>query len=56
VTFPSLIPGASYRIVDLVQTAGGIEPAVRREFVVGAGEALDLGDLTITWRRRRPGQ
>ncbi len=56
VTFPALIPGASYRIVDLVQTAGGIEPAVRREFVVGAGEALDLGDLTITWRRRRPGQ
>jgi hypothetical protein len=56
VTFPALIPGATYRIVDLVQKAGSFDALVRREFVVGAGEAVELGDMTIAWRRRRPGQ
>jgi hypothetical protein len=56
VTLPALIPGATYRIVDLVQTAGSFDAVVRREFVVGAGEAVELGDITIAWRRRRPGQ
>jgi hypothetical protein len=53
VTFPALIPGANYRIVDLVPAAGGFESVIRREFVVGAGQALELGDITIARPRRR---
>ncbi len=53
VTWPVLIPGASYRILDFTPAFGGGEPVVRREFVVGAGEAVELGDITIARPVRR---
>jgi hypothetical protein len=56
VTFPALIPGASYRIVDGTPAFGGGEPVIRREFVVAAGEAVELGDVLIVKPRRRNGQ
>jgi beta-lactamase regulating signal transducer with metallopeptidase domain/protocatechuate 3,4-dioxygenase beta subunit len=56
VTFPALIPGASYRIVDGTPLFGGGEPVVRREFVVAAGEAVELGDVTIARPQRRNGR
>jgi RNA polymerase sigma factor (sigma-70 family) len=47
ITFPALIGGASYRIVDrtTVRDPGG--PQVRKEFTAKPGEALDLGDILI---------
>lgn len=42
ITFPNLIPGASYRIIDLFPDA---DEFVRKEFQVKAGETLDLGDV-----------
>jgi hypothetical protein len=53
VTWTVLIPGASYRIVDTTPTFGGGEPVIRREFVVGAGEALELGDILIARPQKR---
>jgi hypothetical protein len=53
VTWPVLIPGASYRIVDRTPAFGGGEPEVRREFVAGAGAAVELGDILIARPRRR---
>ena len=47
VTWPALIPGATYRIIDRTARAVGDGPQVRREFVVGPGEAVDLGDVLI---------
>jgi hypothetical protein len=47
ITWPALIPGATYRIVDRTAGAGPDGPQVRREFVVGPGAAVDLGDILI---------
>ena len=50
ITFPALIPGATYRIMDrtnFVVRDVGDGPQVRREFVVGPGEAIELGDILI---------
>ena len=41
-TFPTLIPGATYRIVVLNQPV-----KTQIEFTVKPGEARDLGDLVI---------
>jgi hypothetical protein len=44
ITFPALIPGATYRIVN--GPRGG--PALsRRKFTVKPGETVDLGDFVI---------
>ena len=47
ITFPALIPGATYRIVD--RRASAIRPALHfaKEFTVKPGETLDLGDILI---------
>ncbi len=50
---PALIPGASYRVVDRSPVIGGSDPAIRKEFTVKPGEALDLGDIVIAKPRRR---
>ena len=46
IALPALIPGATYRIIDRTGVAGD-GPQVRREFVVGPGEAVELGDVLI---------
>jgi beta-lactamase regulating signal transducer with metallopeptidase domain len=46
-TFPALIPGATYRIKDLTPAFGGGDPAIRKEFTVKPGETIDLGDIVI---------
>jgi protocatechuate 3,4-dioxygenase beta subunit len=51
-TFPMLIPGASYRVVDRTPVIGGGDPAVRKEFTVKPGEAVELGDILIARPRR----
>ena len=53
VTFTALIPGANYRIQDITPVFGGGEPAIRKEFTVKPGEALDLGDIVIARPRGR---
>ncbi len=46
ITFPALIPGAIYRLID--QSASRqAEPQIRKSFTVTAGENLDLGDILI---------
>ena len=47
ITFPALIPGATYRILDgtTARSPGG--PQLRKEFTVKPGETLDLGDIVI---------
>jgi hypothetical protein len=49
ITFPVLIPGATYRLLDfssISASAGG--PKFRKEFTVKPGEtSLDLGDILI---------
>jgi hypothetical protein len=47
VTFPALIPGATYRVSDMstVDNPGGRK--TRKLFVAGAGETIDLGDIMI---------
>jgi RNA polymerase sigma factor (sigma-70 family) len=46
VTFPALIPGATYRVYD--RTAGNNgRRQVRREFVAASGAAIELGDIVI---------
>jgi len=52
-TFPALIPGATYRIEDFTPTFGGGEPVIRKEFTAQPGEALDLGDILIARPRGR---
>jgi hypothetical protein len=48
ITIPALIPGATYRIIDqTARNADGSGRKIRREFVAGAGEALELGDILI---------
>lgn len=47
ITFPALIPGATYRLNDMStrDDAGGRKS--RGSFVAGAGEAIELGDIVI---------
>jgi hypothetical protein len=46
ITFPALIPGATYRVYD--RTAGNNgRRQVRREFVAASGAAIELGDIVI---------
>lgn len=52
-TFPALIPGATYRINDLTPSFGGGDPVIRKEFTVQPGEVLDLGDVLIAKARGR---
>ena len=42
VALPVLIPGATYRFIELTTI-----PQVRKEFTVKPGETLDLGDILI---------
>jgi hypothetical protein len=42
VTYPTLIPGATYRIL-----AGDGELATKQEFVAEPGRALDFGDIRV---------
>jgi hypothetical protein len=53
VTFPALIPGATYRVVDRSAFYTGGEQEIRKEFTVGPGEAVELGDILIARPRRR---
>ena len=50
---PRLDPGHSYRLVDRTPVMDGGEPAIRKEFIVKPGEALDLGDILIARPTRR---
>ncbi len=52
-TFPALIPGASYRIVDRTPLSGEGDPVIRKEFTVKPGESLDLGDILVARPRGR---
>jgi hypothetical protein len=48
ITLPALIPGAHYRINDISTSedeANGVQ--VRKDFIVKAGETLELGDILI---------
>jgi hypothetical protein len=47
ITFPALIPGASYRVTDRTTVRDASGPQVRKEFTVKAGETIDLGDIRI---------
>jgi hypothetical protein len=47
ISLPVLIPGATYRIYDYTTAGPDRPPEVRKEFVVRAGEARDLGDILI---------
>jgi hypothetical protein len=47
ITFPALIPGATYRVVDMTSRDDPRGRQVRREFVAAAGEAVELGDVLI---------
>ncbi len=47
ITFPALIPGASYRITDRTAVLGQSGTQVRKDFTVKPGETLDLGDIVI---------
>jgi hypothetical protein len=47
ITFPALIPGATYRIIDRTTERNPSGPQLRKEFTVKPGEALDLGDIRI---------
>jgi hypothetical protein len=46
ITFPALIPGAMYRIIDRT-TSREVGPQVRKEFTVKPGEKVDLGNILI---------
>ena len=46
-TFPALIPGATYRIIDLTTATSETGPQLRKDFTVKPGETLDLGDILI---------
>ena len=47
ITFPALIPGATYRIIDRTPFRGPDGPQQRKDFTVKSGENLDLGDILI---------
>ena len=47
ITFPALIPGASYRVIDRTTFREPSGPQVREEFTVKAGETIDLGEIRI---------
>jgi hypothetical protein len=47
IVLPVLIPGATYRILDVSTLRDPSGPQVRKEFTVKPGEALDLGDIRI---------
>ena len=47
ITFPALIPGATYRIIDQTTVDAATGRQVRKEFVAGAGAAIELGDIVI---------
>jgi RNA polymerase sigma factor (sigma-70 family) len=47
VTFPALIPGATYRIRDITTQGDGGGPKIHKEFVARAGETTELGDIPI---------
>ena len=47
ITFPALIPGATYRILDQTSARATSGPQVRKDFTVKPGEILDLGDIVI---------
>ncbi len=47
ITFPALIPGASYRIIDRTPFRGPDGPQVRKDFTVKPGETIELGDIMI---------
>jgi RNA polymerase sigma factor (sigma-70 family) len=47
ITFPALIPGANYRIVDRKTLRDPSGAKVRKNFTVKGGEKLDLGDILI---------
>ena len=48
ISFPALIPGATYRISDFSTLDNGNGPIhLRREFTVKPGETLELGDIVI---------
>ncbi len=49
ITFPALIPGASYRIYD----TDSANRRLRKDFTVKPGETLDLGDIVIEKPRAR---
>ena len=48
ISFPALIPGATYRISDYSTINDGKRTIrLRKEFTVKPGETLDLGDILI---------
>jgi hypothetical protein len=47
ITWPALIPGATYRFFDNTTMRDPIGSQVRKEFTVKPGETLDLGDILI---------
>ena len=47
ITFPALIPGATYRVNDMTTRNDPGGRKTRRVFVAGAGEAIELGDIVI---------
>jgi hypothetical protein len=47
ITFPALIPGATYRIIDRTTAQNPTGPKLRKEFTAKPGETLDLGDIVI---------
>ena len=48
ITFPALIPGATYRFIDYTTVVRGqTGPELRKEFTVKPGETVDLGDIRI---------
>ncbi len=53
VTFPALIPGATYRVLDRSAFYAGGEQEIRKEFVVEPGQELELGDILIARPPRR---
>jgi hypothetical protein len=50
---PGLMPGATYRITDLTAPIIEGDVAIRKEFTVGPGEAVELGDILTANLRRR---
>ena len=47
VTFPALIPGATYRVFDTTTANGPGGRKTRKLFVARAGETVELGDIVI---------
>ncbi len=47
ITFPALIPGATYRIYDRTAQNGNNTRVVRVEFVATSGDPIALGDILI---------